>query len=63
MEKSEIVEKIKDMQTVSDLSSLLDLIKQDEFGSVKYGISENMLKLFSSDSIVRKRFRSFKIRK
>lgn len=63
MENSEIVEIIRSLETVSDLASLLDSIKQSEFGWVTYGISENMLKHFSSDSIAPKRFRSFKIRK
>lgn len=51
------------MKTASDLANLLDLIKQNEFGSVNYNISEYMLKHFSSDSIAPKRFRTFHIRK
>ena len=63
MDKSEIIELSGNLKTASDLASLLDSIKQNEFGSIKYGISEKMLKHFSSDSIAPKRFRTFKIRK
>lgn len=51
------------MKTVRDLAVILDTIKQDEFGSVRYAISEKMLKYFSSDVISPKRFRTFHIRK
>lgn len=63
MEKTEIIEQVKKMKTAKDLASLLDGIKQDVFGSVRYGISENMLKHFASDSIAPKRFRTFHIHK
>ena len=63
MDKSEIIELSGNLKTASDLASILDSIKQNEFGSIKYGISEKMLKHFSSDSIAPKRFRTFKIRK
>lgn len=63
MEKIEIIEHIKQVETAKDLAALLDRIKQDEFGSVRYGISEKMLRHFSSDSIAPKRFRTFHIRK
>lgn len=63
MEKSEIIEQLKGMNTASDLASILEQIKRDEFGSISYGISEKMLKHFSSDSIAPKRFRKFHIRK
>ena len=46
MDKSEIIELSGNLKTASDLASLLDSIKQNEFGSIKYGISEKMLKLF-----------------
>lgn len=51
------------MKTAKELASLLDKIKQNEFGTVRYGISPEMLKHFSSDSISTKRFRIFHIRK
>lgn len=63
MDKKEIIEHIKQMKTAKELASLLDKIKQDEFGSVRYSISEKMLRHFSSDSIAPKRFRTFHIRK
>lgn len=63
MDKNEIIEHIKQMSTAKELASLLDKIKQDELGSVRYGISEKMLRHFSSDSIAPKRFRTFHIRK
>lgn len=63
MEKSAIIETLKNMKTVSDLASVLDSIKQNEFGSIRYTISEKMLRHFSSDSIAPKRFRTFHIRK
>ncbi len=63
MEKSEIIEQLKELRTAGNLASLLDAIKQDEFGKVRYEISEKMLKHFSSDKIAPKRFRTFHIRK
>lgn len=60
---SVIVETIKNMKTASDLASVLDSIKQNEFGSVRYNISEKMLWHFSSDTIAPKRYRTFHIRK
>lgn len=63
MEKNEILSQARAMTTVEDLADLLDSIKQDEFKSVKYGISANMLRHFSSDTIAPKRFRTFHIRK
>lgn len=63
MDKSEIIEKLNNMNTASDLAAVLDLIKQNEFGSIKYSISEKMLKHFSSDLIAPKRYRTFHIRK
>lgn len=51
------------MTTASDLAAVLEQIKRDEFGLIRYGFSEKMLKHFSSDSIAPKRFRKFHIRK
>lgn len=51
------------MKTVGDLANVLETIKQELFGSVRYSISEKMLKHFSSDKIAPKRFRMFHIRK
>lgn len=63
MVNSNRTEKLKRISTASALAGILDKIKQNEFGSVRYGISEKMLKHFSSDSISPKRFRIFHIRK
>lgn len=63
MEKQEIIKLLTTTNTAKELAELLNTIKQDEFGSVRYGISEKMLKHFSSDSIAPKRFRTFHIRK
>lgn len=51
------------MKTANNLAELLDLIKQEEFVSVRYEITENMLRHFSSDKLAPKRFRTFHIRK
>lgn len=51
------------MKTAGNLAELLDLIKQEEFVSVRYEITENMLRHFSSDKLAPKRFRTFHIRK
>ena len=63
MTQTEIISKIKDMKTAGNLAELLDLIKQKEFVSVRYDITENMLRHFSSDKLAPKRFRTFHIRK
>ncbi|MDE7159426.1 MAG: reverse transcriptase family protein [Muribaculaceae bacterium] len=54
---------ITSMTTVEELATVLDRIKRQEFPTVKYGISADMLRHFSSDSIAPKRFRTFHIRK
>ena len=63
MENSNLTEKLKYISTAQELAVVLDEIKQIEFGSVRYSISVNMLKHFSSDTIAPKRFRTFHIRK
>lgn len=63
METAEIAKQLKEMKTVADLAALLDMIKQCEFGHVRYGISVAMLRHFSSDEIAPKRFRTFHIHK
>jgi RNA-directed DNA polymerase len=63
MDRLEILEQLKTMETVDDLAVLLNSIKRDEFPSVRYGISSAMLKYFSSDKIAPKRYRIFHIRK
>lgn len=63
MEESNIIDKFRNMRTADDLAAVLDLIKQNEFGSIKYAISVKMLKYFSSDLIAPKRYRTFHIRK
>lgn len=63
MENSDLTKKLKKISTAGDLAAVLDEIKQNEFGSVRYSISIKMLKHFSSDTIAPKRFRTFHIRK
>lgn len=63
MEKSRMIEKLSYIKTACDLAAALDTIKQEVFGSVRYSISEKMLKHYSSDSIAPKRFHVFHIRK
>lgn len=63
MEKSELAEILNNISTAGDLADVLDKIKRNEFGLVRYGISEKMLRYFSSDLISPKRFRTFHIRK
>lgn len=63
MENSDLTEKLKNISTAQELATVLDEIKQIEFGSVRYSISVKMLRHFSSDTIAPKRFRTFHIRK
>lgn len=63
IERTEMLKKCEPMKTIGDLAGVLDRIKQELFGTVRYSISENMLKHFSSDKIAPKRFRMFHIRK
>lgn len=58
-----IREHIKKTETVAGLVKVLNHIKRDEFGELKYGITEKMLRYFSSDAIATKRYRTFHIRK
>ena len=51
------------MKTVKELAALLDEIKQDEFGTPKYKISENQLLHFANAHIVPNRYKVFHIRK
>lgn len=59
----EMLKQCELMKTVGDLANVLEKIKQQLFGSVRYSISEKMLKHFSNDKIAPKRFRMFHIRK
>lgn len=61
--RTEMLKQYEPMKTVEDLADILEKIKQELFGSVRYSISEKMLKHFSSDKIDTKRFRKFHIRK
>lgn len=61
--RTEMLKQYEPMKTIGNLADVLDKIKQELFGSVRYSISENMLKHFSSDKIAPKRFRMFHIRK
>lgn len=63
MEKLKLAGILKRINTVGDLAAVLEEIKRNKFGSVRYSISEKMLKFLSSDLIFPKRFRTFHIRK
>lgn len=63
MEKQKIQERVKTLKTVKDFAALLDEIKQDEFGSAKYAITEKQLLHFSNAKIVPNRYKTFQIRK
>lgn len=63
MENTVLSEKPNRISTAEELADVLDGIKQKEFGSVRYSISDKMLRHFSSDAIAPKRFRTFHIRK
>ena len=63
MENLDLTEKLIKISTVKELAYVLNKIKQKEFDAVRYRISDKMLKHFSSDAIVPKRFRTFHIRK
>lgn len=63
MEKQEIQVKVHSIKTVSEFAALLDEIKQDEFGSAKYAITEKQLLHFANAKIVPNRYKTFQIRK
>ena len=63
MEKSEIQKAAQKLETAADLAALLDKIKREEFGTRKYKITAKQLRIFSSDEISPKRFKTFQIRK
>ena len=63
MEKQKIQERVQSLKTVKDFAALLDEIKQDEFGSAKYAITQKQLLHFSNAKIVPNRYKTFQIRK
>ena len=63
MNKTEIFNEVKKMKTVKDFASLLDHIKQDEFGTRKYKVTEKQLLHFSNAKKVPNRYKTFQIRK
>lgn len=63
MKESDLLNKLKSMKTARELAFVLNAIKQNEFGKVRYNITSKMLKYYSSDSIAPKRFRTFHIHK
>ena len=63
MEKLEIKNRIKAIQSIEDLAELLNDIKQDEFGTERHKITSKQLKFYSSDKNTTKRYRTFHIRK
>lgn len=62
MEKKDICTRAQSMKTVKEFAGLLDEIKQDEFGSPKYKITEEQLLHFANVKIP-KRYKTFQIRK
>lgn len=63
MEKQEIQNRVLALKTVKEFADLLNEIKQDEFGSSKYAITEKQLLHFSNAKIVLNRYKTFQIRK
>lgn len=63
MERTSIIDRLRKVKTLEDFAELLNDIKQDEFGTAKYKISEKQLRHFSSPEIYADRYRTFKIRK
>ena len=63
MDKEDIIRRAQSMKTVKELAALLDEIKQDEFGTSKYKVSENQLLHFANAHIVPNRYKVFHIRK
>lgn len=63
MERQEIYTQAKAIKTVKDLATLLNSIKLDEFGTSKYKISDRQLLHFANAKNVRKRYKTFHIRK
>ena len=63
MEKIEIVNKVRQIKTVSDFANLLDEIKQDEFGTPLYKVTEEQLMHFCNPKIVPNRYKTFHIKK
>ncbi len=63
MEKIEIINRVRQIKTVSDFAILLDKIKQDEFGTPLYKITEEQLMHFCNPKIVQNRYKTFHIKK
>lgn len=62
MEKNNLSTRARSMKTVKEFACLLDEIKQDEFGSPLYKITEDQLLHFANVKIP-KRYKTFQIRK
>lgn len=63
MEKIEIINRVRQIKTVSDFANLLDEIKQEEFGTPLYKITEKQLLHFCNPKIVPNRYKTFQIKK
>ena len=63
MEKENIKDIARRLNTVEDLSKLLTQIKEDEFSTTKYPISKKQLLHFCNPKIVPNRYKTFQIRK
>ena len=63
MEKAKIIIRLRKVKTLKGFAKLLNDIKQDEFGTAKYKITEKQLRHFSSPDIFDGRYKTFHIRK
>lgn len=63
MEKQAILSEVKKLTSREDLANLLNMIKQDEFSTVKYPISSKQLLHFCNSRIAPNRYKTFHIRK
>lgn len=63
MDREDISVRVQSIRTVEELAVLLDEIKQDEFASSRYKITEKQLLHFANAHIVPNRYRAFHIRK
>lgn len=63
MDNSEIRNRVREIKTVADLASLLNLIKQHEFKCLRYPITEKQLYYFCNSKYNSKRYKTFYISK
>lgn len=63
MEKTNIINRLRKVNTLKEFAKLVNDIKRDEFGTDKYKITEKQLRHFSSPEIFAERYKTFHIRK